>query len=198
MNEKILKTSQLVVGCISAMVGIFFLILSIMTLTNLSGENSALANVYLVLIAILGLAFVALMVFVSLYTIKGFVKNVDERKWVLYAICGFLCYEVLSSVLTLCCINVSSALLWIVTIFSLAGLIVIALSIYGSFDQLVKAVLEFFGCGIAFVIAIIAMANSGGLNISANLFVMFNMMACGVYLAFDLVNKQDKKPVTEE
>ena len=198
MKDKALKITQLVIGCIAAVVAVFYLVVSIMNLTNLSGNNEAKLNVYIVISALIGLLGVTCFVFVSLFTIKGYIKDFVAKKWAIYGLIGMLCVEVVSTFIGMCFWGFDSALGWIVTVFGIGGVVVLLLSQTGKFDEMVVTVLELVGSAIAFVISIMLLANAGNIVIALDLFLMFFSMAVGVYLLLELIFDQEVKPATKE
>ena len=119
MKDKALKITQLVIGCIGAVVAVFYLVVSILNLTGLSGDNTAKGNVYIVITSLIGLLGVACFVFVSLFTIKGYIKDFVAKKWAIYVLIWLLCVEVLSTFIGMCFFGFGSALGWIVTVFGI-------------------------------------------------------------------------------
>ena len=198
MKDKALKITQLVIGCIAAVVAVFYLVVSILNLTSLSGDNTATGNVYIVITSLIGLLGVACFVFVSLFTIKGYIKDFVAKKWAIYGLIGMLCVEVLSTFIGMCFWGFGSALGWIVTVFGIGGIVVLVLTLTGKYDEMVVTVLELVGCAISFVISIMLLANARNVGIALDLFLMFFSMAVGVYLILELIFDQEVKPAAKE
>lgn len=198
MKDKVLKITQLAIGCIAAVVAVFYLVVSILNLTDLSGDNSAKGNIYIVIAALIGLLGVACFVFVSLFTIKGYIKDFVAKKWAIYGLIGMLAIEVLSTFIGMCFWGFGSAMGWIVTVFGIGGIVVLVLTLTNKFDEMVVTVLELVGCAISFVISIMLLANAGNIGIALDLFLMFFSMAVGVYLVLELIFDQEVKPAAKE
>jgi len=174
MNKKSLNYFNLAIGTLACVSTLFFIIESILTLTYISGSNDARVNVYLIVDAVILLLAAAGFGFASLLLIRGFVdKKECSDKLTLFASVYFL-FEVLANIINMCFITTfRNAPAWVITIFSLIGLVLINLKFIKKFDKKTSLIIDSLAAALGFVLTIVVLVYTGnGVAVAREIFIM--------------------------
>ena len=187
MNKNTVSIMSLVAGILTAVVALFCLICGIMNLTNFNGDAGAKYNIYVAIAAILLFAETALLGIFSFFIIKGYVNKTDNAKYMPLPALIYFCHGVLSNFIGMIFTGFNNGTAWVFLILSLAGAILILLTMVAKLEKVVNGVLVLIAMGLGFVLSIIALVNTGGIGIALNLFIMFMFIAFFLYYLFDMI-----------
>ena len=191
MNKKTVSIVSLVSGVLTAVVALFYLISGIINLTNFSSNNGAKANSYIAISAVIILAVAALLGLFSYFIIKKYTSNSECGSVMAFPSLVYFCYAVISIFIGMIFWGFDNARGWVLIVLSVAGAVLLILSLVGSLDNLVKNVLALIAIGIGFVMSIISLTNTDGIGVALNIFLMFMFIAYFLYYLFNmLVNDQ--------
>ena len=170
MNKKSLNYFSLVIGTLACISTLFFIIQSILTLTNISSYNN---NVYLIIAALILLLAAAGFGFVAVHLIRGFVdKKECFNKLTVFA-CVYFLFAVLGNIINMCFTTFRNAPAWVIIIFSLIGLVLVSLKFIKKLDKKTKLIVDLIAAVLGFVVTIVVLVYTrDGVAIAREIFIM--------------------------
>lgn len=209
MNKKTQSIFSLVVGCLSALVALFYLIEAIIGLTRIGNYGGdATLIIYAVLSILVSLCATAGMCFCGVKLILNFTKGVDEPKFIKLTAVVFFAYHAVVGLLFFFfyieAIAYFGVDVWLNLIVAIIGLVLALIAVFAKFDNKVNPVFNIVVQVFGFVAAIIFLAlGAEGLGLAA---LIFNMLTFGVattYFIFELIlssngGTSEKKAVEAE
>ena len=194
MNKKTQSIFSLVVGCISALVALFYLISGILDLTHIGDvAGSATAVIYLILIVLVALCAAAGLCFCGVKLILGFSKKNDDPSYIKLAAVVFFSYHALTNLILLFfnldIIEYFGVEFWLKLVVVIIGLVLALVAVLNKkFDAKTSAIFNIVVQGYGFVAAIVVLAlGAAGLELAA---LIFNMLAFAVavtYFIFEII-----------
>ncbi len=185
MNKNTVKVSSLVAGILTAIVAVFYFVVTIQSLFSFSDDVKS--NIYLV-IFILEVAIVcALLGLFSFLIIKKFIKNNDDSSYMLAPAMVLFAYGVLGTFIGMCFWGFGSANSWISLIFNAIALALIIVAKFAQLDKMISGIFILIALGIGFIFSIVNLTNTGGIYIAIYIFEMFMFAAYFVYYLFNML-----------
>lgn len=200
MKETVLKVFTFAIGCVAALVCIFYFVSGIICLTNL-GDADGKWIVYLILIALLDLAAAAGMGYGAFVIVKGFLASEDKKNVSKFLMLVAFCECVLGNLIFICFGGYESGWAWALLVLAAIGLVAILLAMFANFNDKVKFFLHAGAAAWGFVLSIVLLANAGGISIALYVFMMFMFLGILGYsiteLVFDNTGNSSKKETNE-
>ena len=189
MNKNTLKILSLLVGIFSGISALLYLVLGIMELTNLNFDYDARYNILMILLAIVSFATAVGLGFFSYKLIKLYLNK--EEKSLLNLMPGAIYFlsSVVSLLISICFGAYANVSAWIMLILYGAGLVFSFMVLFSNLEEKTKAVFTIVASGIGFVLSVVDLAQSGGIGIAIDIFLMFMFIAMGLYFVFEFVMK---------
>ena len=192
MNKKTLTYISLVVGCLACLVGIFYVVETIMELTSFSSMYESKHNIY---IAVIGILFAVAAVGFILCAIKlllPFIKKEESKgSDVVLPMLVYFAYETIINFVAMCFYGFNNSKCWVMVIFGAVGLVITILAALNKFDAKIKNVILLVAGVLGFTLAIIGLVNAGGVSIATYIFTMLLFIAiCAFYLVALLIDNE--------
>lgn len=181
MNKKNLSVVSLVVGCLSAIVGIFYIVQTIQQITNYNFDNSAKANFYIIFSSVLFLLAAVGFGFGAIFLIKKFLNKNDEGALVSCPMLVYFLYEALINFVTMCFFTFNSGKAWVMVILGLIGAILALVSLFGSVDSKIKIYILICTSILGFALSIVGLSYAGGVSVATYVFTMLLFIAIAAY-----------------
>ena len=169
-KSRLVKLIDLIGGGLAIICAIFYLVIAITNICNLSTDTKF--NVFVIIVFILQ---VALIIGLTLFGIKAmipFIKNKDRDHSLSLAISSFLTFETIYTLLRMCFYGFNTIFLMIF-IFSVIALVVGTLGIFFNFEKTVKLVLNGGSFLLSIVTVIILLCYSSGISLATGIFLLF-------------------------
>ena len=185
MNKNTVKVSSLVAGILTAIVAVFYFVVTIQSLFNFNGD--AKSNIYLVIFILEVATICALLGLFSFLIIKKFIKNNDDSSYMLAPAMVLFAYGVLGTFIGMCFWGFDSANSWISLIFNSIALALIIVAKFAQLDKMISGIFVLIALGIGFIFSIVNLTNTGGIYIAIYIFEMFMFAAYFVYYLFNML-----------
>ena len=185
MNKNTVKVSSLVAGILTAIVAVFYFVVTIQSLFNFNGD--AKSNIYLVIFILEVATICALLGLFSFLIIKKFIKNNDDSSYMLAPAMVLFAYGVLGTFIGMCLWGFDSANSWISLIFNSIALALIIVAKFAQLDKMISGIFVLIALGIGFIFSIVNLTNTGGIYIAIYIFEMFMFAAYFVYYLFNML-----------
>ena len=185
MNKNTVKVSSLVAGILTAIVAVFYFVVTIQSLFNFNGD--AKSNIYLVIFILEVATICALLGLFSFLIIKKFIKNNDDSSYMLAPAMVLFAYGVLGTFIGMCFWGFGSANSWISLIFNSIALALIIVAKFAQLDKMISGIFVLIALGIGFIFSIVNLTNTGGIYIAIYIFEMFMFAAYFVYYLFNML-----------
>ena len=185
MNKNTVKVSSLVAGILTAIVAVFYFVVTIQSLFNFNGD--AKSNIYLVIFILEVATVCALLGLFSFLIIKKFIKNNEDTSYMLAPAMVLFAYGVLGTFIGMCFWGFDSANSWISLIFNSIALALIIVAKFAQLDKMISGIFVLIALGIGFIFSIVNLTNTGGIYIAIYIFEMFMFAAYFVYYLFNML-----------
>ena len=187
MNKNTVKITSLVAGILTAIIAVFYFVVTIQSLFNFNGDAGAKYNIYLVIFILEVAAVCALLGLFSFLIIKKFIKNNDDSSYMLAPAMVLFAYGVLGTFIGMCFWGFDSANSWISLIFNAIALALIIVAKFAQLDKMISGIFVLIALGIGFIFSIVNLTNTGGIYIAIYIFEMFMFAAYFVYYLFNML-----------
>ena len=183
MNSKVFKYVKLGIGCLSALVALFCVILAILSLVNLDFSEFTLFDVYLILSSLVTVGMAVCYGLVGYALIMGFVNAKDDEKLVNLPALIYAAGEGLIFLLAICFAQgYRVALLWVALILAIGSVVAFFIAKTQT-EEKNKYIVYIVMATIAFVVCTLQFEGNGGLGLVCNIFsFMMIMGVCGYYV----------------
>ena len=216
MNKKTQSIFSLVVGCLSALVALFYLIIGIVDLTNIGNAidvvtyyGEARVLIRLIVVVLFDLAAAAGLCFCGIKLILAFTKKADEPRFIKLAALVFFAFHAVVDLFVLFlyidAIDTFGAGFFIGLVFEVIGLVIAFIAVLNkTFDAKTSAIFNIIVQGFAFVDTIVLIAlGTGGLGLASLIFSMLAFAVATTYFIFELIlssngGTSEKKAVEAE
>ena len=183
-KNKIVKLVDLIAGGLSIVAGIFAFVLCIICFTNFS--DYAKGNWWLIINIVLDLASCGGFVFFGIMAMLPFLKGKEDSKSLTFAIGTYFAFETLIGFFSLCFWGFSASA-FLNLLFGLIGLALGIVGLFAKFEKMINLVINGGFLLIGFVLSIIDLCYSSGVNIAFYIFIMLTILAYATSMILKLV-----------
>lgn len=190
MNKKNLSIVALVVGCLSALVGVFYLVQTIQTITDFNFDAPAKNNFYVVFLAVLFALAAVGFGFGAFFLIKAYVAKKEEGESVAFPMLVYFLYEAVINFMVMCFWGFNSGKNWTMVILGIAGACLVLVAIFGKMVNKTKSIILICAAVLGFALSIVGLSYAGGVSVATYVFTMLLFIGLATYyiFAFLLVN----------
>lgn len=201
MNKNTLKVFSLVVGILVCTIALFDLISSLISLVKfvdaINRVNDGKYIAYWSILFLISLASIVLNAIVGAYIIKAYVSKTDEAKYMELPAIIYFGVAALASLLAMIFYGAGNATAWILLILGTAGLVLLLLNRYSKYDVNTKNILRLVAMGIGFVLSIVVLTGSDGINVVTNLCAVALFVILFLYYLFKMLMKEEAPQLAE-
>ena len=201
MNKNTLKVFSLVVGILVCVIALFDLISSLISLVKFVDAVKSLNDgkyiAYLSILFLISLASIVLNAIVGAYIIKAYVSKTDEAKYMEYPAIIYFSVRAIAALLAMIFWGADNATAWILLILAVGGLVLLILNRYSKYDGNTKNILRLVAMGIGFVLSIVVLTGSDGINVVTNLCAVALFVILFLYYLFKMLMKEEAPQLAE-
>ena len=187
---KIIKLTNLIVGIFSILAALFLFIIAVINLTYQSDDGKYIA--FLTIGTVLRFAEVIGLIFLGIVCILNFFKNKENDKVATLCIGVYLLVDVIFTFISMCFYGFDEAYKWVIFIFGLIALILMALSLIKKISKTANIVLYISFLLLTFVIICLYFATlPSGVSAAYYSFIFLALVALITSYTLSLVFKLD-------